>query len=125
MEIKEDYDVNTGGRKLQAGKGRKAIKAVLSYNPKLDRYCLKGDVNKQFFFSKQARKYFERYAMDPDNVDAGRPLTVGEACLPLPPGVDPEKLWEAPRCTGRKGRLRALAWNKNLWKAYYRSLKSS
>lgn len=116
MEITKTFDTSSGGWTLSAGQGRKKLKATVWYSVKLDRWILAGDLNRRTIFQKSAINAFEKFAQDPDKYDRGKPPTVGEVSMPLPPGVDPLTLLEAPRCKSRKGRLRALAWNKVQWK---------
>lgn len=123
MEITNEYDIGTSGRKLTAGKGRRKLKAWILYAAGPDMYFLVGDINRRSYTAKPLERIFERFAQDPDAFDLGTPPTVAELCLPLPPGVPPEVMWEAPKCRGRKDRERVLAWNRSLHKRFGNGMK--
>jgi hypothetical protein len=118
MEIQQDFDIVSGGWRLTARKGRKKLKAWLVYSAKADKWFLSGDINRRSHSMKMLVNVFERFAQNPDAYEPGRPPTVGEMCLTIPPGMDIEQLWEAPRCRSPKDRDRALAWNKAKHKQY-------
>lgn len=100
------------GWNLSAGQGRKKLTAEVRYSAKLNRYVLAGDLNRRTIFQKSAIKAFKKFAKNPDKYDRGKPPTVGETCMPLPPGIDPLTLLEAPRCKTRWARPRAIEWYK-------------